>query len=39
MFGSRRDRGLYGGRNISGVRMWLEVGTTEHSMVEAMCME
>ena len=23
-----------GGRNVSGVRMWLEVGETEDSMVE-----
>ena len=39
MVGVRRDRGLYDGRNVSGSRMWLEVGTTEDSMVEAMCME
>ena len=37
MVGGRRDRGLYDGRNVSGARMWLEVGTTEDSMVEAMC--
>ena len=28
MAGSRGDRGLYDGRNISGASMWLEVGTT-----------
>ena len=37
--GGRKDRGLYDGRNVSGARMWLEVGTTEYSMVEAMCKE
>ena len=30
----REDRGLYDGRNVSGVSMWLEVGATEESMVE-----
>ena len=30
---------LYDGSNVSGSRMWLEVGTTEDSMVEAMCKE
>ena len=39
MAGGRRDRGLYDGCTVSGVRMWLEVGTTEDSMVEAMCTE
>ena len=39
MVGGRRDRGLYDGRNVSGARMWLEVGTTEDSMVETMCQE
>ena len=39
MVGGRRDRGLYDGCNVSGSRMWLEVGTTEDSMVEAMCKE
>ena len=29
----RKDRGLYDGRNVSGARMWLEVGATEDSMV------
>ena len=28
-----------GGRNVSGVRMWLEVGETEDSMVDAMYKE
>ena len=35
----RRDRGLYDRRNVSGARMWLEVGETEDCMVEAMCKE
>ena len=39
MFGGRRDRGLYGGRNVSGVRMWLEVGATEDSIVDEMYQE
>ena len=39
MAGGRRDRGLYGGRNVSGVRMWLEVGETEACMAEAMYQE
>ena len=39
VIGGRRDRVLYDGRNVSGSRMWLEVGTTEDSMVEAMCKE
>ena len=39
MAGGRRDRGLYDGRNVSGARMSLEVGTTEESMVETMCKE
>ena len=34
--GGTGDRGLYDGRNVSGPRMWLEVGTIEDSMVEAM---
>ena len=44
--GGRRDRGLYGGGNVSGAVMWLYVGETEDSMmdavyfmVEAMCKE
>ena len=31
-----RDRGVYGGGNVSGARMWLEVGETEDCMVDAM---
>ena len=37
--GGRKDKGLYDGRNVSGDRMWLDVGTTEDSMLEAMCKE
>ena len=29
----------YDGRNVSGARMWLEVGAIEDSMVEAMYKE
>ena len=36
MAGGRRDRGQFDGRNVSGARMWLEVGATEDSMVEVM---
>ena len=32
----RRDRRQYVGRNVSGARMWLEVGETEDSMLDAM---
>ena len=39
MVGSRKDRGLFDGCNISGVRMWLEVGETEDIMVDAMYKE
>ena len=39
MAGGRKDRGPYDGHNVSGVRMWLEVGTKEDSMGEAMCKE
>ena len=35
----RKDRGLYDGRNASGVRLWLEVGATEESMVDALYQE
>ena len=35
----RRDRRQHVGRNVLGARMWLEVGETEDSMVEAMCKE
>ena len=37
--GGRKDRGLYDGRNVSVARMWLEVGTTEDSMVDALYQE
>ena len=36
MAGGREDRGLYDGRSVSEVRMLLEVGATEESMVDAM---
>ena len=39
MAGGRKDRGLYDGRNVSGARMWLEVGATEYSIVDAMYKE
>ena len=39
MAGGSGDRGLYDERNVSGVRMWLEEGDTEESMVETMCKE
>ena len=39
MVGCREDRGQYDGRNVSGVIMWLEVGATEDSMVDAMYKE
>ena len=39
MAGGRGDRGLDGGRNGSGVRMWLEVGDTGDSMVDAKYQE
>ena len=35
----RGDRGLCVGCNVSGVRMWLEVGETENIMVDAMYKE
>ena len=31
MAGGTEDRGLYDGSNVSGARMWLEVGATEDS--------
>ena len=37
--GGRKDRGLYAGRNISGVRMCLEVGEIGDCMVDAMYKE
>ena len=39
MAGGKGDRGQYGGRNVSGARMWLEVGDTEDSMLDAMYKE
>ena len=37
MAGSRKDIGLYDGRNVSGARMWLEVVEMEDCMAEAVC--
>ena len=37
--GGRGYRGLFDGRNVSGVRMWLEVGETEDCMMDAMYQE
>ena len=39
MAGGRRDRGLHDGRNVSGARMWLEVGKTQDCMIDAMYRE
>ena len=39
MAGGRKDRGLYDGRNVSGVIMLLEVGETEESMLDAIYQE
>ena len=39
MVGGRRNRGQYGGRSVSGARMWLEVGKTDDCMMDAMCKE
>ena len=39
MASGRRDRGQLGGRNVSGDRMWLEVGKTEDCMMDAMYQE
>ena len=39
MAGGWGDRGLYDGRNVSGVIMWLEVGETEDSMLDAIYQE
>ena len=39
MAGVRKDRGLYDGRNVSGARMWMEVGETEDCMMDAMYQE
>ena len=37
--GGRAERGLCGGGNVSGARMWLKVEETDYCMVEAMCKE
>ena len=39
MAGGRRDRGLYGGRDVYGASVWLEVEKTEDYMMDAMCKE
>ena len=39
MVGGSRDRGLYDGRNVSGARIWLDVGKTEGCIAEAVCKE
>ena len=39
MAGGRKDRGLYDERNVSGVRMWLEVGEIGDCMADAMYQE
>ena len=39
MAGGRSNRGQYDGRNVSGARMWQEVGETEDCMVDAMYQE
>ena len=36
MAGCRKNRGLYDGSNVSGIKMWLEVGATEDSMMDVM---
>ena len=35
----RRDRGQFGGRNVSGARMWLDLGETDDCLVESVCIE
>ena len=35
----RGDRSLYDGRDVAGVRMWLQVGDTKDSMVDAIHQE
>ena len=35
--GGRRGRGLYGGGNVSGARVWLDVGETDDCMAESVC--
>ena len=37
--GGRGERGLCGGGNVSGARMWLEVAETDDIMVDAMYQE
>ena len=39
MAGWRGDSGLYDGRNMSGARMWLEVGETGDCMMDAICQD
>ena len=39
MTGGRKDRGLYAGRNVSGVRLCLEKGEIGDCMVDAMYKE
>ena len=34
MAGGRSNRGQYGGRNVPGARMWLEVEETEACMMD-----
>ena len=35
----RRDRVQFGRRNLSGATMWVEVGETKDSMLDAMYQE
>ena len=37
--GGKGDRELYDGRNVSGARIWLEVGKTEDCMMDVMYRE
>ena len=37
--GCKRDGGLYDSRNVSGARMWQEVGEKEDCVAEAVCKE
>ena len=37
--GGRGDRGLYGGGNVTGATMWLEIEETDDIMVDAMYQE
>ena len=36
MAGGRNNRGEYGGGNVSGARVWLDVGKTEDCMMDAI---